>query len=187
MRHFFTIFLVVVSLHSIGQSPFYRLGGVGGDSSGDTRECVLETAQSQIGVTEATGNNDGEVVKYLESVGFKEGYAWCGAFIHWTIDQCSDANQLTPSRSWAWTPNYMKLDTRDPNTYNAEPGDLILLYYQKLGRVGHVGFVEYWSSGNLAVTIEGNTNSKGVREGDGVRVKYRNKKQIYRVVKMNYS
>lgn len=166
-----------------GQSPFYRSSdAIAEDQS--VRGCLQQVFNSQIGVIEKTGRNDGkEVEAYLSSVGFTKGYAWCGAFIHWTLDQCGSASHFKYAKDYAWTPNYEKLTTKDPRIYQAEVGDLILLYYAKLGRVGHVGFIDYWSAGNKVVTIEGNTNGYGSREGDGVHVKYRLKSQLYKVVK----
>jgi uncharacterized protein (TIGR02594 family) len=48
----------------------------------------MPVAESQLGITEATGNNDGpQVTTYLRSVGLGSGYAWCAAFVNWTLGQ----------------------------------------------------------------------------------------------------
>ena len=47
-------------------------------------------------------------------------------------------------------------------------------------RIGHVGFIYRWSP-KVAMTMEGNTNDAGSREGDGVYVKRRLTRQIYKV------
>jgi hypothetical protein len=41
------------------------------------------------------------------------------------------------------------------------------IYFSSLKRVGHTGLIEK-VSGDFAVTIEGNTNDGGSRDGDGV-------------------
>ncbi|HWK59160.1 MAG TPA: hypothetical protein VNQ80_17590 [Parapedobacter sp.] len=37
-----------------------------------------------------------------------------------------------------------------------------------LQRIGNVGFVDEWGIGSYFITVEGNTNEAGNREGDGV-------------------
>lgn len=161
-------------------SHFYRTSA----SGSGVRECVTSAFQSQVGVTEATNNNDGEPVKYLNSVGLGAGFAWCGAFVHWVFEQCvapSDLYRfLSKPKDFAWTPNFVKQESYLTST--PQPGDLITLYYSSKGRVGHVGFVESYPEGSKVVTVEGNTNNAGSREGDGVHRKYRLKSQIYKYV-----
>lgn len=60
--------------------------------SASIREAIaapwMKTAKSQLGVKEKTGKNDGpEIEKYLKTVGLGSGYAWCAAFINWTLRQ----------------------------------------------------------------------------------------------------
>jgi len=50
--------------------------------------------------------------------------------------------------------------------------------------VAHVGFVDQWQS-KYVITVEGNTNEAGSREGDGVYRKRRPIKSIYIVA--NYT
>lgn len=58
-----------------------------------------------------------------------------------------------------------------------ESGCVMGLYYEKLGRLGHIGIIEYEDANNY-YTIEGNTNGAGSREGDGVYRKIRPKKTV---------
>lgn len=48
----------------------------------------------------------------------------------------------------------------------ARVGDIFYVYYPNMGRVAHVGIVE--REGDFIVTIEGNTNTTGARQGNGV-------------------
>jgi hypothetical protein len=50
----------------------------------------------------------------------------------------------------------------------AHVGDLFVLYYQRKGRYGHVGLVASLLPNNQFLSIEGNTNAGGSREGYGV-------------------
>lgn len=47
--------------------------------------------------------------------------------------------------------------------------------------VAHVGFIDAWPDGDYVITVEGNTNMAGSREGDGVYRKRRPKQSIYQV------
>jgi hypothetical protein len=155
---------------------------VGNPRGGDElkRACVTESYTSYIGVRERTGNNDGrEVGLFLNSAGLKEGFAWCAAFATYVHKQCGVE---TPAKSPAWSPAWFpKNKIIDKET--ALRGDVFGLYYSNLKRIGHVGFIdEDWQNqGSTIITVEGNTNGDGSREGDGVYRKRRNKKQIYTI------
>lgn len=141
------------------------------------RDQVVQTYTSQIGVREATGQNDGlEVEQYLASAGFTKGYAWCAAFVNWVFVQNGIEGPASPAWSPAWFP-------RD-KTYNVKnkdplPGDLFGIYFKNKGRIAHVGFVDKYN-GTTIITVEGNTNEAGSREGDGVYRKRRLTRQVYK-------
>jgi hypothetical protein len=54
------------------------------------------------------------------------------------------------------------------------------LYYKDKGRIAHCGFIDQWSA-DWVVTVEGNTNEEGSREGDGVYRKRRLRNSLYSV------
>lgn len=63
------------------------------------RELVKSTYDSQIGIRERTGKNDGtEVEMYLKYVGLGKGYAWCAAFTSWVYGQ---ADVINPKSAWS--------------------------------------------------------------------------------------
>lgn len=126
---------------------------------------LREVYNSQIGVREATGNNDGvQVEKYLRAVNLGKGYAWCAAFVTWTFRQSGyDVPSLPMAAQW--------LTTRKRILPDSVAGtDLFGVYFGN--RVGHVGFVDR-RSGSKIYTVEGNTNNDGSREGIGVFVRIR--------------
>ncbi len=61
-------------------------------------------------------------------------------------------------------------------------GDVFGIYFQEKKRIAHVGFVDQWD-GTWVVTVEGNTNMSGSREGDGVYRKRRLVGSIYKVAR----
>lgn len=125
---------------------------------------------SQIGVKETTGNNDGPQIKaYLRVTGLAEGHPWCAAFLAWCFREAGiKANRSAYSP--AWFPNARI--TRKPKS-----GDVIGIYFRQLKRIAHVGF---WhrDDGSFIITVEGNTNDAGSREGNRVAKKRRLKRQI---------
>jgi len=147
------------------------------------RACLKYYYDSQLGVRELTGNNDGFMVeKYLKSAGLGKGYAWCASFVNWVYFQCGDTLKLS---SPAWVPSYFPrsrliyvrggFQTRQPVF-----GDLIGIYFQSKGRLAHIGFYDGENS-EYYFTVEGNTNEEGSREGDGVYRKRRIKRQVHSI------
>lgn len=141
---------------------------------------LVEVAESQVGVTEKTGKNDGKDVEmYLRSTGLGKGYAWCAAFVTWCHQEVNIPN---PQSAWspAWfTSNvvYRKNHVRI-RPFTSRKGQVFGLYYDNLKRVGHVGIIT--GEGKIHYyTVEGNTSGSGVREGDGVYGKIRRKENIY--------
>lgn len=147
-----------------------------GQSTLKLRERVIDTALSQVGVREATGHNDGLAVeKYLKVCGLGKGHAWCAAFISWNYYVCGVTKFKT-----AWAPGWFPAGKTLKADQIPQPGDVFGLWINN--RIGHVGLIYVW--GNKVVkTIEGNTNEAGSREGDGVYVKRRLTRQIYRTSK----
>jgi uncharacterized protein (TIGR02594 family) len=143
------------------------------------REKIVSIFKSELGVRETGGNNMGpRIDQYMRTVGLTEGYPWCSGFVKFVFDSAGihtpGANAM--ALSWFKKDRIIKSKTTDIKT--PTEGDLFSLYYQNLGRIGHVGFVETYSS-NRTVTVEGNTNDAGSREGDAVMRRFRNTKQIH--------
>ena len=134
------------------------------------RKLILSIAQSQIGVREATGKNDGIAVeKYLQYTGNKKDDPWCASFVSWVYGQAGLVHPKT-----AWSPSLFPLARQ---TTNPLPADVFGVYFKELGRIAHCGLVN-GRKGNWISTIEGNTNVASSREGDGVYQKLRHWRTI---------
>lgn len=148
------------------------------------KKTLEEIYLSQVGVREKTGKNDGvEVEKYLKSVGLGKGYAWCSAFTHWCLNEAGyDVSKMT-----AWSPsayNKNNIITSKGTFYKEpKPGDVFVLYYPNLKRIGHTGFFHRQQNSTVFETVEGNTNQAGSREGDGVYRKFRSFKATYAITR----
>jgi hypothetical protein len=146
------------------------------------REMVLEIAAGEVGVVEKTGRNDGEVDKYLESVGLGGSRApYCAAYVYWVGHQAlGDRNPYPRS---AWSPDMVKGGERITETFQPKGGEAFGIYFPSKGRVAHTGLIEA-RQGSYLITNEGNTSSSAAvgsaadREGQGVYRKRRHWRQV---------
>ncbi len=152
------------------------------------KERITAIYTSQIGVREATGHNDGVMVeKYLATTGFKKGNAWCAAFVTWTLDSTANITGvkiISPHSAWApsWFTKNVIYTKGKASNLKPSRADVFGIYFAKDNRIGHVGFIDQWPPhDDYVITVEGNTNTAGSREGDGVYRKRRLKENIYKV------
>jgi hypothetical protein len=155
------LLLITLSLYATGQSRE------------DLRKQVSVTYMSQVGVAEATGNNDGIMVeRYLASADLKAGDPWCAAFVNWCFEQNGiEGPKNLAGYSPAWFPK--DRHSNDPPLQ----ADIFGIYYASKGRIAHVGFIDRWQC-NFVITVEGNTNEEGSRDGGSVLIKRRLARQI---------
>jgi hypothetical protein len=136
-----------------------------------SRVLVIEQARKSIGIRELSERNDGPMVdEILSSVNLEGSKApWCAAFIVWVGDKAFGSTLLNPYPRSAWSPTFLAKPTWDRQRKGTplKPADVFGIWFNSMGRVAHVGFVEK-SEGDWLVTIEGNTNGGGSRDGDGV-------------------
>jgi hypothetical protein len=139
---------------------------------------ALAVAVGQLGVREHGMNRGPEIDEYVRRVGLDPAgqHAWCQAFVYWCFDE--GAKRLGVANPCVRTASCMDhwIGARqkalvvpaaaaadDPGLVN--PGAVFVIDHGH--DKGHVGFVERVHLGRL-ITIEGNTNVAGSREGDGI-------------------
>jgi hypothetical protein len=154
---------------SFGGKPMLNIT----DSLAVCRQKLVNIALGEVGLRERTGNNDGaRVEEYLAAVKLKSRNPYCAAFLSWVYMQEGFAKPRS-----GWSPDLVPLSRL---THQYLPANIVGFYYPELGRVAHVGMIEtvqhHW-----AVTIEGNTNVSGSREGEGIYRKRRHLKSVYRM------
>jgi hypothetical protein len=131
---------------------------------------TIEEAWANLGTEEIPrGSNWGKYVKaYLKSVGINYPASWCAAFVYYRISTAAKELGITTKfiktascqamYQWAKKNNHI-LDA-------PEDGCVFLQWHQELHRYAHTGFVKSYSkTTNKFVSIEGNSNSDGSREG----------------------
>ncbi|MET3353737.1 peptidoglycan-binding protein [Xanthobacter autotrophicus] len=142
---------------------------------------VLDVASDQIGVREIPPNSNcgREVEAFLGSVGLGRGNPWCMAFVYWCFAQAAQdlgvANRVPRSghvrTAWketsARTSGVRVVTGREARVDPSLVTPGMVFFLGLSGSTGHAGIVADNINGKL-VTIEGNTNQDGVRDGGGV-------------------
>jgi hypothetical protein len=147
---------VISSLQGSVAVPY---GASNPGSSVHLRERIVEIARHEIGVREATGNNDGErVEEYLACTSLGKGHAWCAAFVSWCYGK---AGLSAPRNAWspALFPNARRYTREQIQDGAIRRADLFAIYNQKLGRIDHVGIVQKMER-SWILTVEGNVENQ---------------------------
>lgn len=132
-------------------------------------EPVLAAARALRFVREEPRNsNSGQAVAaFLKRVGLGTGYPWCAAFVSYVGDAAyGKAWPLPLTAGCAALGEAAKAKGTLVNT--PLPGDVFLVWFPKLGRFAHTGFIVSVGKGKVHQCIEGNTNDGGSRDGWGV-------------------
>lgn len=149
------------------------------------REKFAAVYTHEIGVQEATGNNDGvRVEQYQAATGNRKGDFWCSSFVAW----CLIKTKL-PMRgngmalSFFRNPYVVWKKENGSRTFNklaAWRGNFGSIYYSKLKRIGHIFIIDD-IEGDYVVTVEGNASNGLSRNGTGVFKLKRRIRNIYSV------
>jgi hypothetical protein len=128
-------------------------------ASSGVRERIVDIAVQEIGVQEATGNNDGKrVEEYLAYTGLGKGHAWCAAFVSWCYGQ---AGLAAPRNAWspALFPLARRYTAQQISQGTVRQADLFAIYSSNLQRINHVGIVRK-KEGRWILTVEGNVDNR---------------------------
>ena len=155
----------------------YMLTGFSGlnnsSSSLNSLNTVVTIAQSQIGVKELTGTNDGEAVEtFLRYTNLPKGNPWCASFVSWVFGKAGFKQPRT-----AWSP---ALFPQLRLSGSIKPGFVYGLYDLRKKRIVHCGIATRKTS-DWVLGVEGNTNIDGSVDGDGVYVKRRHIRAIHAI------
>ena len=152
-------------------------------------DAIVRVATGEIGTMEIGSSNCGPRVdeyKAATNLPPHEPWPWCAAFVCWVVKKaafavCVDFSNTfrRPTTAGAWDLENWSLDqdestwTKKPHRNDIEPGDIVIFKFS------HVGFaVSRPRKDGTILTVEGNTDGAGSREGGGVFRKVRRLDQI---------
>ena len=146
------------------------------------RDCVVATFNSQVGVREKGINSGKEVEMYLASAGLGKGNPWCASFVAYVFQQCTNIKISAAGWVPSWFPTKKLIYKRGEINYKRTPqtGDLIGIWFSSKNRLAHIGFYQE-EEGKFTISVEGNTNEEGSREGDGVYKKRRITRTVHSI------
>jgi hypothetical protein len=170
-----SICLLLVGAYTVNASPVDS----GNDEKQILREKVALTYSAQIGVRETLGSNDSpEIRQYLKSTNLSAPAPYCAAMVSY----CFTVNGIKNPKS-AWSPNWFpKANLVNCKSSPPLQADVFGVWYNNLNRIAHVGFIDQWPrEGDHFISVEGNTNDNGSREGNGVYKKRRLKRTAHKI------
>ena len=131
-------------------------------------DSLINVALSEVGTREV-GHNGGACVREYQRATYLEpdDWAWCAAFVCWCIARAADAVPVrfhlpTTPKAFGFE-SWGMLNARLCYDLTVIPAGAIVIF-----EVSHVGIAVEDSKNRRVVTVEGNTNPEGSREGDGV-------------------
>ena len=143
----------------------------------------LDTAVTYVGAGEAGGKNTGpEIDRFLASVGLGPGYAWCAAFVSYSLQASRPTPDFPQTRSALArhfrVPGYA-IDMRRAVASNMEyEAGWIVGWQRGTSIYGHVGFIIH-GSGPRMRTVEGNTSpGAGGSQFDGGGVHFKSREYV---------
>ena len=155
-------------------------------SGGSIAEKMVSLAREEIGVSEVDGSNCGPRVDEYKAATWLDadkGWPWCAAFICWLVREAIEGEDVKfkrPRTAGAWDfENWAKqqstngVELRKPTNEDIKAGDIVVFTFSHIGLA-----VKDADSSGYVVTIEGNTNGAGSREGGSVLEKKRNVSKI---------
>ncbi|MES2995914.1 MAG: CHAP domain-containing protein [Verrucomicrobiota bacterium] len=156
---------------------------------GKLAPAIVAIVKKEIGVTEINGSNCGPRVDEYKAATWldpKHGWPWCAAFVCWVVREAAaqagvpfTADFRRPRTAGAYDLENWSLDqdnstwTRKPHRGDIEAGDIIIFTFS------HCGFaVSSPDPDGHVLTVEGNTDGSGNREGGAVMLKKRHISKI---------
>ena len=157
------------------------------------QECLVATATHEVGTQETGWNAGARIVEYQSSTNAAKGTPYCASGVHWTFRRCGRVIEphweFAAAKRWAKEHEVFhkgQLDQFQDASLGHQfqrismDADVFTLYYAKLGRVGHVGFI-VGEEEEYLITVEFNTGPGGSREGEGVYKRKRRKDAVHSV------
>lgn len=151
-------------------------------------QAIIRRAKQEVGTEEIDGTNCGPRVnqyKAATNLPSTEAWPWCAAFVCWVVRMAlldtqtkETATFVRPKTAGAWDfENWSRkqdntTQTKKPHGGDIKAGDIVVFTFS------HIGIAVEDAKGGQVVTVEGNTDQQGSREGGGVFLKSRSLSKI---------
>jgi hypothetical protein len=159
---FIFILIICISNNAYAYSIFQY------DTEKIYRNNLIYNENKCIGVTEIRNNAGIEVEAYLSSVGLRKGNAWCCAFQYYNLSITAKELGVTcPMNRTGLCYNVYTYAKHNLKTTDKIKAPALIIWNKSGTTSGHIGLITKINQ-NQITTIEGNTGSGNVRDGDGV-------------------
>lgn len=151
-----------------------------------TADKIIQTAVSQIGVTESPANSN--LQKYGQAYGYN-GVPWCVIFVWWVFNTAGAPELFFDGGKTASCSQYIAWAKSAGQwiTSGYRPGDIVFFDFDSTPDADHVGIIERVTDTAL-ITIEGNTSASGSQDNGGaVLRKERAYKYVYGAARPAYT
>lgn len=139
---------------------------------------VIDVATGEVGYHEGRSgghwNNQEKYAGQVPGLEWANGQPWCCVFTSWVALKADVATLFPRTASCDVAGKWFK----DRRQWSDVPTIGAQVFYGTPADLNHTGIVIDFDS-NLITTIEGNTNTSGSREGDGVYRKVRRRRDAY--------
>ncbi len=132
-----------------------EVGPVAEGDGAALRQRILELAQAEVGTVEATGSNDGDVLKYPNYFG-RGSEPYCADFVSWVLTKAGKP------LDFAYVPSlreHLEETGQWKGRSDPQPGDVVIFNFDGEGDGDHVGIVKAVNPDGTVVTVEGNTGA----------------------------
>jgi len=141
---------------------------------------LVDQARKYVGIKEIGNNSGFRLVDSLQNgfegmmrkIGWKQGYAWCAFFVK-TCVMYALGEEYAKDLSGGVLDSWVRLQRSAHWQVQSKPVVGAVVFWDAGGGKGHCGIIIAVPMAGSIVTIEGNTNDAGSRDGDGVYVKQR--------------
>ncbi len=132
-----------------------------------TADRVIAAARAEIGYREGRSNghwnNDQKFSKQVPGLEWSDDQPWCATFVAWCAMKAKVSDLFPRTASCDAGGQWFK----DRGRWSTYPAVGAQVFFGTPSDLSHTGIVVSYTDTEI-VTIEGNTNSSGSREGDGV-------------------
>lgn len=139
---------------------------------------IIRIAKAEVGYREGRSNgrwnNKQKYSPAVPSLEWSQHQAWCATFVSWCAMKAGISELFPRTASTDTGARWFKQRKR----WSEYPAIGAQVFYGHNGDMNHTGIV-YDYDDTYVYTIEGNTNSSGSREGDGVYLKKRRRRDSY--------